>query len=65
MEVVPDGVCPLEVESCLALVRVVGLLSVVNSRQVSAIELGESIARHLALHKRAYGVEAWVPKFHW
>ena len=50
MEAVPDGVCPLEVESCLALVRVVGLLSIVNSGQVQAVELGESIANHLALH---------------
>ena len=64
-DVVPRGACQAEVESCLAVCRVLGLLQIVNNGLVAAAELGDAIARRAALRRAADGAQPWKPKDHW
>jgi hypothetical protein len=60
----PKGLCPAHVESLLACIDVLDLLSQVHTGHVTPKMLADALAIHYAAHVVAYGYTLFVPKHH-
>ena len=58
----PDDRCKLQVESMMALCRVLDILQLIKTGRVTDAELAFAVLDHLRKYQAAYGTVGWLPK---